>query len=98
MSQNRSAVEIARSMLGMLYPDATEEGLSEAAQLVVRWGSEGLGNDLDAELSETLAEDLADIAGSSARSDDFVGESHRGQAPHRRWRLPRTGRGGAVPD
>ncbi|UZJ30363.1 hypothetical protein [Streptomyces endophytica] len=41
--QAESAVEIVRASLALAFPTATEEGLTRAAELVLRWGSEGVG-------------------------------------------------------
>lgn len=59
--RTRSAVEIARASLALAFPQATEEGLDRAAQLVVRWGSEGVGEKLDESLTELLIQDLQAI-------------------------------------
>ncbi|MER5864756.1 hypothetical protein [Kitasatospora sp. NPDC002040] len=90
----RSATEIARAVLRLAYPDATEAGLDAGAALLVRWGGEGVGYDLDAALALLLAEDLGEVV-ESAGGIQLVGpEIAPAPAERRTWRLPgRRGRG-----
>lgn len=61
--QAESAVEIARASLALAFPTATDEGLTRAAELVLRWGSEGVGVQLEPDLAERMLLDLMTIAG-----------------------------------
>ncbi|MGC0339964.1 hypothetical protein [Streptomyces sp. SLBN-8D4] len=58
-----SAVELARASLVLAFPDASDEQLTRAAELVVRWGSEGVGERLDPAHAERLLMDLITVFG-----------------------------------
>ncbi|MGW1651225.1 hypothetical protein [Streptomyces atratus] len=64
----QSAVEIARASLALAFPAATDEGLTRAAELIVRWGSEGVGVQLEPALAERMLLDLMDITGQDLES------------------------------
>ncbi|UWE08593.1 hypothetical protein [Actinacidiphila bryophytorum] len=85
--RTRSAVEIARASLALAFPTATEEGLDRAAQLVVRWGSQGVGERLTAQLRELMLEDL-EIITQSAQPLARVEEprARRADPQERVWR------------
>ncbi|MGW1840473.1 hypothetical protein [Streptomyces sp. NPDC002067] len=61
--QAESAVEIVRASLALAFPTATDEGLTRAAELVLRWGSEGVGVQLEPDLAERMLLDLMAVAG-----------------------------------
>lgn len=85
--RTRSAVEIARASLALAFPTATEEGLDRAAQLVVRWGSQGVGDQLTGPLRELLLEDLEIITQSTQPLARVEEPRTRRAAPHERvWR------------
>ncbi|MFE0374151.1 hypothetical protein ACFW1M_00925 [Streptomyces inhibens] len=60
--QAESAVEIVRASLALAFPTATDEGLTRAAECVLRWGSEGVGVQLEPDLAERMLSDLMRIA------------------------------------
>ncbi|MFJ5828182.1 hypothetical protein [Streptomyces sp. NPDC093089] len=86
--RTRSAVEIARASLAPAYPQATEDGLDRAAQLMVRWSSEGVGERLDGELTELLFRDLQTVTESPSPVARVVDEWRQEPAPaaRRLWR------------
>ncbi|MFE0651641.1 hypothetical protein ACFVZH_23935 [Streptomyces sp. NPDC059534] len=85
--RSRSAVEIARASLALAYPQATEDGLDRAAQLIVRWSSEGVGERLDSELTELLLQDLQTITESPVGIRAVDERRSPAAAPERRvWR------------
>ncbi|MEX0169158.1 hypothetical protein [Streptomyces sp. LMG1-1-1.1] len=86
--RTRSAVEIARASLALAYPQATEDGLDRAAQLMVRWSSEGVGERLDGELTELLLRDLQTITESPTPVERVADEWRQEAAPPARrvWR------------
>ncbi|AOP50753.1 hypothetical protein [Streptomyces lydicus] len=61
--QAESAVEIVRASLALAFPTATDEGLTRAAELVLRWGSEGVGVQLEPDLAERMLLDLIAVTG-----------------------------------
>ncbi len=65
--QAESAVEIVRASLALAFPTATDEGLTRAAELVLRWGSEGVGVQLEPDLAERMLLDLMAVAGQEPR-------------------------------
>jgi len=58
-----SAVELARASLALAFPQASDEELTRAAELVVRWGSEGVGEELDPAHAERMLLDLMTVVG-----------------------------------
>lgn len=61
--RSEDAVEIVRASLALAFPGASVEGLSKAAELVVRWGSEGIAEHLDQPLTRRMLEDLLQVTG-----------------------------------
>ncbi|MFI8438801.1 hypothetical protein ACIGJO_34750 [Streptomyces sp. NPDC079020] len=88
-----SAIEIARASLALAFPDATQEGLTRAAELVVRWGSEGVGVSLAPDLAERMLQDL--LAVTHQQPELFMGEredeARADPAPYRVWTRPEEG-------
>ncbi|MBL1091409.1 MULTISPECIES: hypothetical protein [Streptomyces] len=72
--QAESAVEIVRASLALAFPTATEEGLTRAAELVLRWGSEGVGVQLEPDLAERMLHDLILVTGQDADEFDAARE------------------------
>ncbi|KUL38459.1 hypothetical protein ADL22_18225 [Streptomyces sp. NRRL F-4489] len=60
--QAESAAEIVRASLALAFPTATDEGLTRAAEVVLRWGSEGVGEQLEPDLAERMLYDLMEVA------------------------------------
>lgn len=81
----QSAVEIARASLVLAFPDATDEGLTKAAELIVRWGSEGVGARLDPQLAERMLLDLMAITDQDPERVPREDFEHPRPAPTRLW-------------
>ncbi|MFF0433044.1 hypothetical protein ACFYU9_12565 [Streptomyces sp. NPDC004327] len=60
--RSEDAVEIVRASLALAFPTASAEGLTRAAESVLRWGSEDVAEHLNGPLTTRMLEDLLDIA------------------------------------
>lgn len=89
----RSAVEMARTMLGDVFVRADDQGLDEAARYLVRWGSEGVGDRLDEQSTLMLLFDLMGVV--RDEPDGVVVLQPRGEPDPetRTWRHPGATRG-----
>ncbi|MFF4711421.1 hypothetical protein ACFY2V_08425 [Streptomyces eurythermus] len=61
------AVEIMRASLALAFPTASAEGLTRAAETLIRWGSEDVEDHLDQELIARMLLDLLRVAGVAPR-------------------------------
>ncbi|MFC8451905.1 hypothetical protein [Kitasatospora sp. NPDC057223] len=61
--RSEDAVEIVRAALALALPTASAEGLTRAAETVVRWGAEEATRDLTAALTTRMVLDLIEAAG-----------------------------------
>ncbi|MFF8999216.1 hypothetical protein [Streptomyces achromogenes] len=85
------AVEIMRASLALAFPTASAEGLTRAAETLIRWGSEDVEDHLDQELIARMLLDLLGVAGVGLRdfrpaegdwtSEDLLGTAAR----YRTW-------------
>ncbi|WP_405447858.1 hypothetical protein OG399_21620 [Streptomyces achromogenes] len=57
------AVEIMRASLALAFPTASAEGLTRAAETLIRWGAEDVEDHLDQELIARMLLDLLRVAG-----------------------------------
>ncbi|GAA4842831.1 hypothetical protein [Kitasatospora terrestris] len=64
--RSEDAVEIVRATLALALPTASAEGLTRAAETVIRWGSEDVAQHLDRPLTDRLILDLLEVAGERA--------------------------------
>ncbi|MFF5425853.1 MULTISPECIES: hypothetical protein [unclassified Streptomyces] len=60
--RSEDAVEIVRASLALAFPTASAEGLNRAAETVIRWGTEGVADDLNPELTSRMLLDLLEVA------------------------------------
>ncbi|MFJ3900406.1 hypothetical protein [Streptomyces sp. NPDC090025] len=60
--RSEDAVEIVRASLALAFPTATDEGLTRAAETVIRWGSEDVADHLNEPLSTRMLLDLLSVA------------------------------------
>ncbi|MEV0530388.1 hypothetical protein [Kitasatospora sp. NPDC050463] len=61
--RSEDAVEIVRATLALAFPTASAEGLTRAAETVIRWGSEEAAQQLDEGLTTRMLLDLLGAAG-----------------------------------
>ncbi|MFF8259978.1 hypothetical protein [Streptomyces virginiae] len=61
--RSEDAVEIVRASLALAFPTASAEGLTRAAETVIRWGTEEVAEDLNAGLTTRMLLDLVQVAG-----------------------------------
>ncbi|MFK4104705.1 hypothetical protein ACI2L1_32455 [Streptomyces sp. NPDC019531] len=61
--RSEDAIEIVRTSLALAFPGASADGLTRAAEHVVRWGAEGAAEELTPELSQRMLEDLMQLSG-----------------------------------
>jgi hypothetical protein len=89
---SEDAVEIVRVSLALAFPTASAEGLTRAADAIIRWGAEDVAEHLTDPLTMRMLIDLLDVAG--VRDGDFhpadshwaVNERTRLTAPsYRTW-------------
>lgn len=86
------AVEIVRASLALAFPGASAEGLSRAAELVVRWGAEGVAEHLDQALTRRMLLDLLVVSGAPAPElADRQSPSRGPTAWWRTWSRPEEG-------
>ncbi len=62
---SEDAIEIVRASLALAFPTASAEGISRAAETVIRWGSEGVAEHLNDSLTTRMLLDLAQVSGVS---------------------------------
>ncbi|GGR62446.1 MULTISPECIES: hypothetical protein [Streptomyces] len=74
------AVEIMRASLALAFPTASAEGLTRAAETLIRWGSEDVEDHLDQELIARMLLDLLRVAGVAPRDFRPVDEDWDGDA------------------
>ncbi|MGW1600663.1 hypothetical protein [Streptomyces eurythermus] len=85
------AVEIMRASLALAFPTASAEGLTRAAETLIRWGSEDVEDHLDQELIARMLLDLLGVAGVGLRDfrpaeADWTAEDLLGMAArYRTW-------------
>ncbi|MFI6010824.1 hypothetical protein ACIBAG_18740 [Streptomyces sp. NPDC051243] len=89
--RSEDAIEIVRASLALAFPGASAEGLARAAEHVVRWGAEGVAEELNPELSQRMLVDLMGLSGFD--SADFEPADIRRlemvrPAPYRIWSRP----------
>lgn len=60
---SEDAVEIVRASLALAFPTASTEGLTRAAETLIRWGSEDVEAHLDEPLIARMLLDLLELAG-----------------------------------
>ncbi|MET9721998.1 hypothetical protein [Streptomyces zaomyceticus] len=60
--RSEDAVEIVRASLALAFPTATAEGLTRAAETVIRWGAEDVADHLNGPLVQQMLEDLLEVA------------------------------------
>lgn len=65
--RSEDAVEIVRASLALAFPTASTEGLTRAAETLIRWGSEDVEEHLDEPLIARMLIDLLEIAGVEPR-------------------------------
>lgn len=87
--RSEDAVEVVRASLALAFPGASTEGLTKAAELVVRWGSEGVAEHLDQALTRRMLQDLLEVTG-ARRFEMADPEWERGDPPadYRTWSRP----------
>ncbi|MEU4354531.1 hypothetical protein [Streptomyces virginiae] len=61
--RSEDAVEIVRASLALAFPTASAEGLTRAAETVIRWGTEEVAEELNAGLTTRMLLDLLQVAG-----------------------------------
>ncbi|MFB6891137.1 hypothetical protein ACFCX4_17725 [Kitasatospora sp. NPDC056327] len=61
--RSEDAVEIVRATLALIFPGASAEGLTRAAETVIRWGAEEATRDLTEPLAIRMVFDLLEAAG-----------------------------------
>lgn len=61
--RSEDAVEIVRASLALAFPTASAEGLTRAAETVLRWGSEDVAEQLNGPLTTRMLMDLLQVAG-----------------------------------
>ena len=61
--RSEDAVDIVRASLALAFPTASFEGLTRAAETVIRWGSEDAADFLNEPLTTRMLLDLAHVAG-----------------------------------
>ncbi|WSQ09913.1 hypothetical protein OG604_20285 [Streptomyces sp. NBC_01231] len=83
-----SAVELARASLALAFPQASDEELTRAAELVVRWGSEGVGQRLDPSHAERMHLDLMAALGENPDEVERRYYSEARPARTRFWTRP----------
>ncbi|MEU3411276.1 MULTISPECIES: hypothetical protein [unclassified Streptomyces] len=85
------AVEIMRASLALAFPTASAEGLTRAAETLIRWGAEDVEDQLDQELIARMLLDLLDVAGVELgdfrpAEEDWHAEALQGTAArYRTW-------------
>ncbi|MEV4941256.1 hypothetical protein [Streptomyces zaomyceticus] len=60
--RSEDAVEIVRASLALAFPTASAEGLTRAAETVIRWGAEDVADHLNGPLVRQMLEDLLEVA------------------------------------
>ncbi|MFJ5229173.1 hypothetical protein ACIQBJ_04645 [Kitasatospora sp. NPDC088391] len=89
--RSEDAVEIVRAALAPALPTASAEGLTRAAETVIRWGSEEMAQELTEPLSTRMVLDLLSVARESPRGlrlaePGSMSEDRLGAAAHyRTW-------------
>ncbi|GHG10601.1 hypothetical protein [Streptomyces zaomyceticus] len=61
--RSEDAVEIVRASLALAFPTATAEGLTRAAETVIRWGAEDVADHMNGPLTSQMLVDLLEVAG-----------------------------------
>ncbi|MEU4213120.1 hypothetical protein AB0F13_24545 [Streptomyces sp. NPDC026206] len=84
----RSAVELVRFMLKDCFPDATEQGLDDAARYLVRWGSDGVGDHLGPESTWMMIADLESVLGAGFAEPVEPRPEFRWNPRLRSWQRP----------
>lgn len=89
--RSEDAVEIMRASLALAFPTASTEGLTRAAETLIRWGAEDVEEHLNQPLIARMLLDLLDLAGVAhtdfrpAEPDWQSSDVRRGAAPYRTW-------------
>ncbi|MER6398072.1 hypothetical protein ABT263_18735 [Kitasatospora sp. NPDC001603] len=88
--RSEDAVEIVRAALALALPTASAEGLTRAAETVIRWGAEEATQQLDGPLTTRLLLDLlavADVPPPDFRPAEpqWEGRLYEGGADYRTW-------------
>ncbi|WP_053706383.1 hypothetical protein [Streptomyces sp. WM6373] len=85
--RSEDAVEIVRASLALAFPTASAEGLNRAAETVIRWGTEGVADDLNAGLTTRMLLDLLQVAGISPEDFRLAEPDHPFAEPaeYRTW-------------
>ncbi|WP_406202155.1 hypothetical protein OH807_23360 [Kitasatospora sp. NBC_01560] len=88
--RSEDAVEIVRAALALALPTASAEGLTRAAETVIRWGAEEATQQLDEPLTGRMLLDLlavADVPPPDFRPAEryWQGRLYEGAADYRTW-------------
>lgn len=94
--RSEDAVEIVRASLALAFPTASAEGLTRAAETVIRWGAEDVAESLNGPLSTRMLLDVMDVAGVSPQGyptaePNLLSEAAREMAANYRTWSPSEG-------
>ncbi|MGW4158508.1 hypothetical protein [Streptomyces sp. NPDC004788] len=79
--RSEDAVEIVRASLALAFPTASAEGLTRAAETVLRWGSEDVAEHLNGPLTSRMLLDLLEVADVPPADYEPVDEEWLERAP-----------------